>query len=324
MPQAVATLDRQPATAMKAGGALAPIIPQSLAEVGQMADMIASARIAPKGMDQPQQIAIAIMHGMEIGLTPLQAVQSIAVVGNRPAIWGDAMLALCQASGLLVDFEEDFGGPDAGSDEEDGAVVARCRVVRRDRPTPIIRTFSSKQAQTAGLWKKAGPWTQYPRRMLQLRARAFALRDAFPDVLKGIAAAEEARDIPAAAEPAAHQTATSAELLAAAQMVEPEDNPEPPAPAAAAKPPTPEAEPTPPAAAEPPKPATTPEEWPGWTLVFFRELHAKKTEAEIDVHCKTPKLLDRLAEIETWPDGDTLIGRFWETVEDIKAGKAHA
>jgi hypothetical protein len=37
--------------------------------------------------------------------------------------------------------------------------------------------------------------------MLQLRARGFALRDAFPDVLKGLVTAEEAQDYPAS-EPA--------------------------------------------------------------------------------------------------------------------------
>jgi hypothetical protein len=42
--------------------------------------------------------------------------------------------------------------------------------------------------------KQGGPWTQYPRRMLQMRARGFALRDAFPDVLRGLVTAEEAAD----------------------------------------------------------------------------------------------------------------------------------
>jgi predicted ATPase len=59
-------------------------------------------------------------------------------------------------------------------------------------------------AKKAGLWGKTGPWSQYSKRMLQLRARGFALRDAFPDVLKGLVTAEEAQDYPttpAAAQP---------------------------------------------------------------------------------------------------------------------------
>jgi hypothetical protein len=57
--------------------------------------------------------------------------------------------------------------------------------------------FTVADAKKAGLWGKTGPWTQYPKRMLQMRARGFALRDAFPDVLKGLVTAEEAQDYPA-------------------------------------------------------------------------------------------------------------------------------
>ena len=47
----------------------------------------------------------------------------------------------------------------------------------------------------AGLWGKQGPWKQYPKRMLQMRARGFAIRDAFPDALRGMYMAEEVQDI---------------------------------------------------------------------------------------------------------------------------------
>jgi hypothetical protein len=49
-------------------------------------------------------------------------------------------------------------------------------------------------AKAAGLWAKGGPWTQYPKRMLAMRARGFALRNAFADVLRGLVTAEEAGD----------------------------------------------------------------------------------------------------------------------------------
>jgi hypothetical protein len=53
-----------------------------------------------------------------------------------------------------------------------------------------------EDAKRAGLAGKQGPWQQYPKRMLQMRARAFALRDVFPDVLRGVYVAEEAADMP--------------------------------------------------------------------------------------------------------------------------------
>ncbi|GIV50961.1 MAG: hypothetical protein KatS3mg038_1482 [Candidatus Kapaibacterium sp.] len=51
--------------------------------------------------------------------------------------------------------------------------------------------FRVKDAKLAGLWAKPGPWQQFPHRMLQMRARSWALRDTFPDVLRGVVAAEE-------------------------------------------------------------------------------------------------------------------------------------
>jgi hypothetical protein len=54
-------------------------------------------------------------------------------------------------------------------------------------------------AKRAGLAGKSGPWSQYPERMLALRARGFALRNAFADALRGLITAEEAQDYPAAA-----------------------------------------------------------------------------------------------------------------------------
>ncbi len=61
--------------------------------------------------------------------------------------------------------------------------------------------LTHKDAKRAGLWGKGGPWTAYPKRMLQMRARGFALRDAFPDVLKGMISVEEAQDYPDEAKP---------------------------------------------------------------------------------------------------------------------------
>jgi hypothetical protein len=75
-------------------------------------------------------------------------------------------------------------------------MTAYCEAKRRGYERPTLTSFSVADAKKAGLWGKSGPWTQYPKRMLQLRARGFALRDAFPDVLKGLVTAEEAQDYP--------------------------------------------------------------------------------------------------------------------------------
>jgi hypothetical protein len=71
--------------------------------------------------------------------------------------------------------------------------IAYCTIKRKGEE-PHTSTFSVEDAKKAGLLGKQGPWTQYPKRMLQMRARGFALRDKFSDALKGLIVKEEAQD----------------------------------------------------------------------------------------------------------------------------------
>jgi len=155
----------------------------------QFADMAARSVMVPKDFQgKPENIMLAVQMGSEIGLAPMQALQNIAVINGRPAVWGDAMLGLCKASEFCEDVIETIAG-------EGDKMVATC-IAKRYGKEPVVRTFSHDDAKQAGLIGKSGPWSQYKSRMLQMRARGFALRDAFPDVLRGLIAAEEAQDIP--------------------------------------------------------------------------------------------------------------------------------
>ena len=137
-------------------------------------------------LNKPAQILCAIQYGIEIGLSPMQALQSIAVINGKPSIYGDGLIALCQSFSECEDIKEEFDAK---------TMTATC-VVRRKGRSPVVHQWDVAKATKAGLWDKAGPWKQYPERMLQMRARGFALRDAFADRLKGIITAEEARDYP--------------------------------------------------------------------------------------------------------------------------------
>jgi hypothetical protein len=187
----------------------------------RFASMVAKSDFAPKDFrGKPESCLLAIQHGSEIGLSPMQSLQSIAVINGRPSIWGDAALAVVSASAVCEYVTEEI---EEGKDGE--ALVAICTAKRRGYPKPTVSRFSVADAKKAGLWGKSGPWTQYPRRMLQLRARGFALRDAFPDVLKGLVTAEEAQDYPAnePAKEAAKPATPSVVKVTAAAPVVPED-----------------------------------------------------------------------------------------------------
>jgi hypothetical protein len=176
--------------AIKSGGALLAVVPQTLDDVYRLSALIFKSGLAPKDLKNPEACTVAILHGMEIGLKPMQALQRIAVINGRPTLWGDAMLGLVQASGLLEDIEESFDG----TPDTDG-YTAVCTVRRTGRKTATVGTFSIGDSKRAGLYNKSGPHTQYRSRMQQMRARSFALRDAFPDVLGGMYSAEEAMDM---------------------------------------------------------------------------------------------------------------------------------
>lgn len=127
---------------------------------------------------------IAIQMGAEVGLGPFQAVQSIAVIGGKPCIWGDALIGVVRASPHCEWIDEAF---------DKDTQTATCTAKRRGDPKPQSRSFSMQDAVTAGIANK-DIWKKYGARMLQMRARAFCLRDLFPDVLKGLSVAEEVAD----------------------------------------------------------------------------------------------------------------------------------
>ena len=171
----------------------------------RFATMVAKSGMAPKGMGEPA-ICVAIQMGLEVGLSPMQALQSTAVINGRPAIYGDAAKALVESSGLMEDYDQWFecdgkklttqGGlsrmPSAA--ELKNKTLTCCVMSKRKSRKPLVATFSVEDATAASLWGKPGPWSQYPARMLMFRARGFNLRDNFGDILKGLRTVEEIRD----------------------------------------------------------------------------------------------------------------------------------
>lgn len=176
------------AVTISAGGSPRPIVPTSFEEVQRIAAMVVSAGMF-KATDKNQAVAqatMALMQGLEIGISPMQAANGIAIINGRPCIWGSLVPALIWKAGHKI--EEWIEG-------EDMEAVAHCKITRSDNNIEIERTFSMKDAKRAGLLEKPGPWKQYPRRMLGMRARGFAANDGVPDVLRGMYTVEEMQDV---------------------------------------------------------------------------------------------------------------------------------
>ncbi|WP_288379801.1 hypothetical protein [uncultured Massilia sp.] len=236
--------------------------PRNLAEAMEFANIIAKSDMVPKDyINKPGNVLVAVQTGAELGLKPMQSLQGISVINGRPGVWGDAMWALILSH---PEYED--------STEEKSDTSCTITLKRRGR-SPVTVTFNMEDAKKAGLAGKQGPWQTAPKRMLQMRARAFAARDLFADALKGIRSIEELRDYP-------EEGRVERDIT--------------PAPAAASKP-------APQVAA--PLPECTPEKFaentPAWRDIV---LSGKKTPAALVAMLSTKTILteDQKLTIDSW------------------------
>ena len=181
------------------GAAVSPIIPASFEDVQRIASLIFASGMVPYSIKSKEATAVIIMHGAEIGLPPMTALQRIALIGGRPVIGADLALALAWRSGLMKEFREWSEGR-----IEDKTFRAHAEAWRHGNKTPFSSSFNVKHAQHAGLWDERptivdkygktianpSPWYCYPERMIQMRARK-SLFDAFGDVMGGLRMREE-------------------------------------------------------------------------------------------------------------------------------------
>jgi len=102
----------------------------------RFSQMVAKSEFAPKDFrGKPESCLLAIQHGSEIGLSPMQSLQNIACINGRPAIWGDAALAVAMASAVCESVTETIEG-------EGEQMVAICTAKRRGYERPTVARFS--------------------------------------------------------------------------------------------------------------------------------------------------------------------------------------
>ncbi len=198
-PGAIAKASLQP------GAGVLGLVPQTLDDVYRLSKALAaSGEMVPINFQsKPDAIMAAILRGMDVGLRPMQALSSIAVINGRACFWGDALPAIMQNHRHQLDHVIDGEGDD---------MVAIATLIRGDTGQKIVRTFSVEDAKRAGLWQSEAkvtrrskdggsyikendsPWYKHPKRMLAMRARSYVCRDGAADAMMGMAVAEEEID----------------------------------------------------------------------------------------------------------------------------------
>ena len=174
----------------------ASFLPHTFAELQGFAEDYARSNLCPSAYrGKPYDILAAAMQGRELGLNPMQSCASIAMINGKPSIYGEAVNALI----MRADPKNRIECLTEGEGDE---LVGICRYYRVSNNQSGEVRFSVQDAKTAKLWGKAGPWSQYPKRMLMRRALGYVARDIFADALQGVQIAEEQQDIALAAKPA--------------------------------------------------------------------------------------------------------------------------
>lgn len=153
----------------------------------------------------------AVKFAADRGLNPITSLNKIRIDRGGIVVNQDIALAIAYNSGKVSDIDEFFLVRDLVTKQlvrrcvqngncEQLPLVAVCRITRSDIPTMHEQTFSMVEAERAGLviyqtddqgartgfGKMSTPWKHYTGRMLQQRARGFAINSLLNDTQEGI------------------------------------------------------------------------------------------------------------------------------------------
>ena len=118
---------------------------------------------------------VAAETGAALGLEPLQALASIAVINGRATLSSDLMAAVIRRAGHTLRIVEN--NPES---------VTATLIRADDKKFEFTVTWDKDKAVKAGLWGQKGPWKQYPTQMLRARAITEVARQGASEALMGM------------------------------------------------------------------------------------------------------------------------------------------
>ena len=169
----------KPATSQALAPAPTPGFSYITAGLQERADYIA--RLAPSTIlptayrGNAANAFVAAETGAALGLEPLQALASIAVINGRATLSSDLMAAVIRRAGHTLRIVEN-------SPESVTATLIRAD----DKKFEFTVTWDKDKAVKAGLWGQRGPWSQYPTQMLRARAITEVARQGASEALMGM------------------------------------------------------------------------------------------------------------------------------------------
>lgn len=177
---------------------------ERLSVAHRLASAICMTSFAPAHFrGKPDEGAIAIMYGAELGFTPTQAIQNIFVIGGRPGMYARQMAALVMSRGHRI-----------WTVEKTDTAVTVAGVRRGSGNTEEVETWTIERARKAG-YTSNKKYDTDPQSMLYARAVGDVCRRIAPDVLAGLAyTVEELEAIPGELVPAPAERSATARMRA--------------------------------------------------------------------------------------------------------------
>lgn len=195
--------------------AVSNLMPQTQAEKYEMASVLCKSGLIPSGLNSPEKVFVALQWGHELGLSPMVAVNNVAVINGKPTLSADIMSAIVKRS-------PEYGGIEWVEMSDKKAECKITRILPNGEKETQTSSFSIEDAEKAGLLGK-DVWKKYTKRMLKHRCLSSGLKDMFPDLLAGLYDPEEMESIqPTTTE----KNITPAETKTELKNVTPEPNAE--------------------------------------------------------------------------------------------------
>lgn len=150
------------------------LMPSDLEMMWKLSQRVSNTPFVPKGLQgKPESVLACILYGSELGIGPMQSLNSIHVIEGRTAMSPELMRAMVARHGHRIDVLEN------------SATACEVKGVRADTGSTATVRWTMEDAKLAGLAGKNN-WKNYPRAMLLARATSELCRIVFPDIIAGL------------------------------------------------------------------------------------------------------------------------------------------
>lgn len=162
--------------------------PEMEKSIIRAANMLAKSSVVPRHLQGKVEDMFAILvMGAELGLKPMQSINSIHVIQGRTALSAQLMLSIVKKR--CPDFRIQIK---VGNDKNNPSVTVRG--IRHEGDEEFTAIWDMNRAAALGLTGKDN-WKKQPLTMLQWRATSEVCRFLAPEAVLGIYTEDEAQDI---------------------------------------------------------------------------------------------------------------------------------